>query len=85
MLEQLAQDPDMGKAACGTPAKRQTNDRACDGGLRMRGGFRRTVAIAAPSREKALKHQDRSPYPRSLNRVVSRASAPVRQSAGGVL
>ena len=46
MLEQLAQDPDMGKAACGTPAKRQTNDRACDGGLRMRGGFRRTVAIA---------------------------------------
>jgi hypothetical protein len=51
MLQQLAQDPDMGKAARGPPAKRQTNDRACDGWLRMRGGFRRTVAIAAPSRE----------------------------------
>jgi len=51
----------------------------------MRGGFRRTVAIAAPSREKALEHQDRSPYPRSLYRVVVRASALVQQSAGGVL
>jgi hypothetical protein len=51
MLQQLAQDPDMGKAARGSPAKCQPNDGACDGGLWMRGGFRRTVAIAAPSRE----------------------------------
>jgi hypothetical protein len=75
MLQQLAQDPDMGKAARGTPAKCQPNDGACDGGLWMRGGFRRTVAIAAPSREKALEHQGRSPYPRSLYRRLLRERA----------
>jgi hypothetical protein len=46
MLQKFAHDPDMSKAAGCAAAECQTDGGAGDSRLRLRGRFRRTIAIA---------------------------------------
>jgi hypothetical protein len=58
VLQQFADDADMGKTTRGAAAKRQADGRAHGRRLRLRRRFRRTVAVPR-SREQALEDHER--------------------------